>query len=164
MQKPTNEDWIYAAAIIDGEGSIGLAKVSNYNRKREKYFAYSPFVCVGNTNKVLTDWLLATFGGKVKYQKRKNAWKDFYFWDMRGRDEIVWFLKNIISHLKLKQNQASLLIRYFDKWHVNDPVWREKFHAEFSKLNRKGKPVETNTQDSPEDDMEMKIESELLGD
>lgn len=161
MYDPTHDDWTYVAAIVDGEGSIGLAKVSNYNRKREKYFVYCPFVCVGNTNKILTDWLFSTFGGKVKHQKRKNNWKDFYFWDMRGRDEIKWFLSNVQDRLKLKRDQAILLQTYFDKWHVNDPEWRSRFHSEFSVLNQRGKPVETITQDTLK---EVKIESELHGD
>lgn len=162
MKTPTYEDWIYVAGIIDGEGSIGLAKVKNTNRVGKKYFVYCPFVCVGNTNKVLTDWLHETFEGKLKFSKRTGKNKDFWFWDMRGRDQIKWFLSNVQNHLKLKKQQAILLQAYFDRWHVTDTEWRESFHEELTRLNRRGKPVEANTPDIPENG--MKIESELYGD
>lgn len=158
--KPTKEDWVYAAATIDCEGCVGLSRSTNYNRKREKYYAFCPYVIVGNTNKLLIDWLRDTFGfGYVQKRKRKpKKHKEVWLWRLGNKGDITYFLSGVLPYLKMKNKQAEVLTEYFKRWHHNDPAWRDENYLILKKLNRRGKPVETNTQDNPATG--LKIESD----
>lgn len=162
MQDPTHDDLVYAAAIIDGEGSICLSRTQNFNRKKIKYYTYMVRVVVGNTNSILTDWLHSLFGGKLKFYKRYGKNKDFYLWQLTTKDEIQIFLTKVRPYIKLKIKQVDSMFEYLEMFQVNDPSRRQVMWEAMSALNKKGKPVETITQDTS--DLEVKIESELHGD
>ena len=59
------EEWkiAYFAGIIDGEGSIIIAKQAI--RKGRKNHTYSLRICVVNSNKILLEWLRTNFGGSI---------------------------------------------------------------------------------------------------
>ena len=63
---PTETDWAYIAAIMDGEGSFSITKATIKDRKGNPYNAFDCKVMVSNTSKVLIDWILARFGGAYR--------------------------------------------------------------------------------------------------
>jgi hypothetical protein len=63
MKNATEVDLAYAAATIDCEGWVGIARGVGYDRKRRKYTRFNCTCRVGTTSKALADWLHATFGG-----------------------------------------------------------------------------------------------------
>lgn len=158
----TEADFRVAATFIDCEGWIGIARGTGYNRKREKYLRYNCTVRSGMTDRAYIDWLQECFGGGIYFRKSQtNKWKDQYHWSL-GSTNLREFLKVILPYLKIKRKQAELALEYLDRLQDNDPAWRESVCKQMNALNRKGKPVTTNTPDCTE--TVRKIESELTGD
>jgi len=97
----------YTAGLIDGEGSIFIAR-----RKKKTRYYYEPTVMVGNTDKAMIDYLTALYGGWVT--KSKTRWKsntDLYFWGIAG-DSMRQFLKDILPYLVGKRKHARLVLRF----------------------------------------------------
>jgi len=153
-------DLAYTAGIIDGEGSILILRGTGYNRKGEKYKRYGCRVSVGMTDKLVPEWLHKNFGGCFYSRQMAKNWKDQYIWMITSRT-VGSFISAILPFLKTKKKQALLVLEYLDHVQENNPEYRELMVGKMKELNRKGKPVTTNTLDgSPE----PKIESELTGD
>jgi hypothetical protein len=161
MKTLTDLDIGYAAATIDCEGWIGIAAGTGYTRKRVPYKRFSCTVRVGTTDKNLPIWLKEKFGGGIYFRaSQKQEWKDQHIWTLNSTD-LKSFLEIIGPHLKNKQKQAELALEYLEKFHENDPTWRREMQKKMQALNKKGKPVTTNTLDSVKTE---KIESELVRD
>ena len=111
-------DLVYAAAIIDGEGTITLQRkvyktVDTFGNPRKKRHPYlSPCVKVGNTDIRLTDWLYTQFGGSVyRHCDGVDRHKHVFHWYLSGEDATD-FVISIHPYLKLKQERADILIAY----------------------------------------------------
>lgn len=100
----TNEDWVYAAGIIDGEGTIS-GNTGNALRPRFQISVYQkhPEIVV---------WLRDTFGGKVYpvHQNGNTGWS----WKTNRDEDAKAFLQGIQPFLKLKQRQAELGLRFLE--------------------------------------------------
>lgn len=74
----SRDDIIYMAAIVDGEGCIGLDVSHQWN-------TFTPYIMVGNTDPILPDWLTTTFGGRVDVSQQNPRWKPNYKWRLTVR-------------------------------------------------------------------------------
>jgi hypothetical protein len=166
LSTPTRDDLIYAASVIDCEGCICIGKTCNKNRKGRPYPAYTIRIIVGNTNRALTDWLHSVFGGtlQVRHQLKIRHNKDCYLWTLTTTKQMQEFLVAVQPHLKLKKDQAQLLLSLLSQHNVSDPKFREETYQKMRELNQKGKPVTTKTSDTTKRYQVVKIESELRGD
>lgn len=134
----------YLAAIIDGEGTIGIYKHGDR--------WYQIRLNVGNTSEELIDYLRENFGGKKSgpYNQKPEKWRDVFNWECSTK-EAIRLINNIKSYLVIKQEQAQLAL---DAWedtfridynHGNNEVSlyaigkRECYYQQMKKLNRKGK-------------------------
>lgn len=114
QQYPWNlsrDDAIYLAGIIDGEGSIMLEQQSG----GRPY--YVPKVAVYNTNYRLMEWLLSVIEPIPRCItrstiRRKSHWKISYQMDVRGVGSVYSLLVKVEPFLKLKDENARLLIEY----------------------------------------------------
>ena len=101
----------YTAGIIDGEGSISIARQS-----REKHIAgysHRVQVCVTSTNEWLCQWLRLNWGGNV-YKgttKTKPHYKQAWKWTIVTNKSIN-FLEAILPYLNLKRDEAELAIQW----------------------------------------------------
>ena len=96
----------YLAGIIDGEGTVTLAK----NRKTE---TPSPSVTVANNNLELLEWIKGLVGGTIISKKKHKAHhSDSYAWAMRS-DKAIQLLKDIRQYLIVKKPQADLIINKY---------------------------------------------------
>ena len=99
---------IYLAGIIDGEGTIGIIK-----NKVSFYLV----VEIGNTDKILIDWLEDNFGGAVCLDKRSNKnskHKDLHLWYCTNKKALS-LLEEVEEYLLLKKPQAKLGIEFSRK-------------------------------------------------
>lgn len=166
----TQEDFAYAAGILDGEGYIAVVSAPSKSRGRtistkgKIYLHHDSRISVTITRPEVPEWLQQKFGGTVYGRKMKGNWKDQFTWLAMGNQNKEILLRGIIPFLKIKKAQAESVLEYTLMAGQSNPTRRSELARICKELNKKGKPVETNTQDSPEDDMEMKIESELIGD
>lgn len=164
------EELVYAACAIDCEGCICLSRGKNYNRRSEEYHNYNGKIIVGNTNRVLIDWLYETFGGlrQVRLQSHSSKFKDCYLWTLYGKAAIAGFLQTIRPYLKMKTEQADLMLEFIALGNVSNPGLREEFFQRMKALNLKGKSVTTNTPNTSDrketGSRVVKIESDLTGD
>jgi hypothetical protein len=160
----------YVAGIVDGEGTITIGRSEYMNTKTGKYrhgqkyhqVGFHAVISVKNTDERLMKWLQSRFGGQYYTEKRiEAAWKDAYKWHHCAENK-EQFLLAILPYLVLKREQAKILLEFLriEKW-LKVPTKRQELYEKIVALNQRGKPVETNTQDSSD---EEKIESVLIGD
>ncbi len=117
---PTNEDIIYLAGIIDGEGCI---RCNNSSRLH-----------VTNTSKILIDWLYETFGGYVWSENKSyipNA-KPRFIWEVSA-NKLIPILRQVAPYLKIKKEQAYLVLYNYDE---DEP--RCELKKGLQELNHKG--------------------------
>jgi hypothetical protein len=163
-------DFAYAAGLIDGEGHIAATSHKTKSRGRSISTKGKPYIhrdsriSMSLTTKEPLDWLLEKFGGTVYFRPMaKKKWKNQWTWVALGNESKEVLLKGIIPHLKIKQRQAALLLEYVQLNRFGSMERRDEIISLCKELNRKGKPVETNTPD-PSEKWTAKIESELTGD
>jgi len=145
------EKIIYLAAIIDGEGSIGIERLSPCKVKRKgkeewqrKKYYYTPRVCVINTYLPLIKWIQAEFGGSITNKKSGVGHKKCYRWHIFG-ENLENLLYELIDILFEKKAQAQVLLDYRKTvgstgWNVSDETLkiREEFWLKCKSLNKNG--------------------------
>jgi hypothetical protein len=105
----TIADLAYTAGIIDGEGSI-MVKRSKENRPGRPTREYRIVVSVGNTNRLLLEWLLVRWEGSIKpYIRKIPNCKPVYTWTLSAKSAVM-FLKLIKDFLVIKKDQAELAL------------------------------------------------------
>lgn len=101
----------YLAGIIDGEGTIAIAKQKI--RESRKNHLYSLRMSVGNSDKRLIDWLKENFGGSIHIMKEGHGRK-FYQWTLGSKDTYK-LLKEMKDYLVIKKEQADIGIEFYKK-------------------------------------------------
>ena len=102
----SSTEWIKLAAYIDGEGYIYLGMKDKSARVQCLH------VRIGNTDPRLTNWLQATFGGKVtKQASHKHQKKVFWGWRVCGR-HAAYVLENCLPHFIMKRDQAEVALAF----------------------------------------------------
>ena len=101
----TKQEQFYAwlAGFIDGDGSIGIYKIGNSHQIRLR---------ASNTSKDIIDYIHKTIGlGYIAKYKPKKGRKSAYEWIVVSRNALA-VLEQIEPYLKLKKEQASLVMNY----------------------------------------------------
>ena len=98
-------DWAYLAGMLDGEGTLTLV------RRGKKRGGYMVKVSIYGTDERLMTYLTETFGGSVARFDKRNPWKPMLTWSAVNIREL---LIGAMPYLRLKKEQAVLLIRYID--------------------------------------------------
>ena len=143
--KEEDTEMLYLAGIIDGEGTIGISKLS----KR----LYQIRLSVGNTSEGLIDYLQDNYGGNKfgPYKQKGEKRKDKFQWDCNG-NKAIELIKQIEPYLIIKQPQAELVLKSWEdtfKWDYTGretPRYaldkRKNLYQQMKKLNKKGKQEE----------------------
>lgn len=158
----SRDDRIYIAAIIDGEGCVTIKRRHPIKARRERSPRHHLSIFVGNTNRLLIEYLQQTIPGRTDYRIRSSArHKDVYVWEVNDR-RAAQVAEAIRPFLKLKGPQADILIDYHrtlvapargnpDEGRqqlMDDEVSRrDAFYWRIRALNRKGPPAETERED-----------------
>ena len=166
MYQEDKTKWSYLAAMVDGEGCIGMwrqhSRAHDYATTGKTYSSFNLRIQIYNTSEVLMKWLVANFGGV--YQSRKlvgEKHKDSYNWRPKGANNTKKMLLGMLPYLVIKAEHAKLALEYLALPHCRGPQ-REAIYQRIRQLNQKGKPSTTNTLDGSQ--CELKIESELHSD
>ena len=101
-------DLAYTAGIVDGEGSIGIARHKSKSCKR----GYTLELCVQVTSsdEWLCTWLKFAFGSSISHSVN-NTGNPMWHWILGAR-KAADFLKLILPYLKSKRPQAELAILF----------------------------------------------------
>lgn len=98
----TDTDLAWAAGIIDGEGSISLARC----KRQGKDETYSLRVQVGNTDPRMILRLKELFGGSIPKVENRGRYKPMWRWILYGNAAAV-FLTSVLPYLVSKRDQAE---------------------------------------------------------
>ncbi len=138
------EDRIYTAGLFDGDGCISITKVKPTGAAKSEY--HHLFASLENTDPKIAYWLQKRFGGSVHIDrtKEKDNHRTIYRWKL-GTQETLRFLRQTISHLRIKRAQAELGIEFALKRDINrkgrsrllgkeELERREQFYQEMRRL------------------------------
>lgn len=171
-------DWSYLAALFDGEGTFSVCKAVIDNAKykarandsgaseAKPYVQFQSRIEVCNTNIPIMEWLIQNFGGVYyPHRREKEQHKPAQYWRPKGKANNERILLGILPYLKIKKEQAVLMLEYVRLDREINPEKRNEIHRKLQTLNQRGLPVTTNTSGMNSLIREvMKIESELAGD
>jgi len=133
----------YAAALVDGEGTIALKRV--YSRK-SRIARYYPYTSVTNTDMGLLLFLQGNFGGSHWEAKVPKHCKRAYVWQI-DRVDCKDFLRGIGPYLIAKKAQARLALacplgRSGKDTTPSERLQMETIHKKIQILNRRGRRAE----------------------
>ncbi len=139
-------DAAYLAGLIDGEGTISI-----YRCKSTRYvngFNYRPVVEISNTYKGILEWAHGLIGdGWLKITNPGNVLKKGHkpLWRFRvSTTDCRWVLPQIRPYLRIKGEQADVLIAYFERVTNTRPAHRDETETlarQLNVLNRRGADV-----------------------
>lgn len=122
----------YIAGLIDGEGSIRIAKglEKDWNPK------YTPMISFVNTNREAVELISNFLGGtriyihepsKYGYPNRKLCYKT----QKAGTTAVTILLRKLLPYLLIKKRQAELLIDYSDNFEISIGAGRGVKNGQF---------------------------------
>jgi hypothetical protein len=102
-------DAVYAAAFLDGEGSVNLTANSKGNGVRVQ-------VILVNTHMPILEWYRDHWGGAIyRHGKMRSKWDNrrqpAFLWALTGPKALP-FLEDILPHLKIKRPQTENAIAF----------------------------------------------------
>ena len=112
----------YVAGLFDGEGYITINKWEVPGRD---YIRYQLFVGVSMTDKPIIEMLAAQFGGmcaNYKKQKQPNH-RRVFCWKVSSKSAVP-FLRQTIPYLRVKREQAELVLRFQEHVTANSSVFK----------------------------------------
>lgn len=97
-------DLAYAAALIDGEGTVGVYSFTRKGRGLQ----FSTRLAVINTHRGIIEWMKDSFGGNIveKTKTAENS-KQCWEWQVHGEeaDRLARFIK---PYVKMKREQLEI--------------------------------------------------------
>lgn len=112
MNKENAVKYAYAAGFVDGEGCL---KMSKRNPRNGRAVNYGILVSVVQKDARPLDWLVGNFGGMI-YLKNKKLDSSDWIYEWRVSEQRAYeFLKKISPFLKVKREQADLLVRFQER-------------------------------------------------
>ena len=99
----------YMAGIIDGEGTVRIAKSIPKNGRVH----YSPNVQVSMVDKEPLQLFAVLYGGNITLQKpAKEGYQPVYNWQASNKDRAEKLLTDVRPYLLIKKRQADLLLEF----------------------------------------------------
>lgn len=115
----------YAAALVDGEGTITLKRKNRRLSNGEAAFDLPASVKVSNTDSRLLYPLQAKWGGSVYMPKKQKEWhKQIYVWELTA-GSCIPFLRAIEGSLVTKAEQ-SIIVRSIAAVNTKRQYWKRK--------------------------------------
>lgn len=115
-------EWAWAAGIIDGEGTIYIAKITN-KRPKKTYTYQRPRIAVaqygGEEAPEMLIRLMELFGGSVNgpygpYRSAVNTKKRQFVWQIQGYQKVIVALCSMWSWMgEVKRQQAVKALKFW---------------------------------------------------
>lgn len=107
----------YMAGLMDSEGCFGVYQ--------EKHGHFTPHIICTSSFLPLKDWLVSNFGG-VCTDRVIKPYKPYFHWQLNGSRATPEFLRSILPYLRVKQEQALLMIKFLSaKQDKNESLQQE---------------------------------------
>lgn len=135
------EDLIWLAGLTDGEGHLGIYWKKRKG-KQEGQYCLIPTFKIRITDKRAVESIDRIYSGNIYFlemesDKHKNQWN----YELHSREDVLALVSGIKSYLRLKREQADLLIEFCkNRKSYTEYTDRElEIYKELKKLNRTGK-------------------------
>lgn len=143
-----NQDIIWAAGFMDGEGTIGIKR---YIMKRNGKIYYTPYISCSQSvvRQYAVEYLKKIFGGSVgiykasRFKDNPDNRMDTAQWVVASR-KAENAAKLLLPYLKVKRKNAELLLKFYElpkpKYRLSNGNFeeREKLFQQIRLLNEKG--------------------------
>lgn len=132
----------YLAALIDGEGAIGI-------HGRDLY----PHIRIGMRS-LLPYKLCKKHGGCITKSYSRGA--PFYTWDVYDKSLLRGLVSGLVPHSKIKKRQLQRLLYAIKIRNSKSPGWKEemlKTKEEIARLNKQ-RPPDIDLESGEEEDVE----------
>jgi len=133
----TKVELAYMAGIMDGEGSIGINKIKNYNGTNTTY--YRLLVQVGMVEGCIPQWLCDSFGGSIAVRPKIKPRRAVTNWQIANKQAVI-FLQAILPYLKIKKQQAEIAIDF-----------QSKRLQSCGAIGKRGRPFKTSAEQKDEE-------------
>ena len=108
--------YAYMAGIFDGEGSVGISKVTRDKKRPNWAPRYSAYVSFVNTDKESVELFRKTFTPTyqpiIEHQPPHTGYKTQYRWRTPGNKIVIEILETLLPYLRVKKARARLVIEY----------------------------------------------------
>jgi len=103
----------YVAGLIDGEGTIRIAKAKSENNTWN--YTYKAALSFVNTNRRMSEIVSEFMGTRIYDSEYGSSGKTMYRVQKMGLEGVAELLKKILPYLEGKKKQAELVIEFCDK-------------------------------------------------
>jgi len=139
--KLSDVDKGYLAGIIDGEGTIRIAKAHYVGNNIERFY-YAPSISIANTNINLMYRIkeIVKIGSFIEKVRSKNTYKPKLVYNVCSLMGCKTLLNQLKDFLVIKKKQAEIVLNFIElKEQPNgiDPQIAEKMIKEIVKLNKR---------------------------
>jgi hypothetical protein len=141
----TDEDAIWIAGFFDGEGHVGITRT--LGKKSHHSVIYGLKTTLTNTRLDILDMIRKLIGMGTLYKKSPHeGWKQGWTLNLT-RPEIEPFLKRILPYLRLKKEQAKIMLEFLETGCYTGTreappsrivALRDILYTELSQLNKTG--------------------------
>ena len=107
-------DAAYLAGLIDGEGCLYVKPLTAFPR-----LYHFGGLSVTNTHLATLTWLKERFGGNIRIKARTGNQIPCGEWSIHGADAIRSLLKRLLPYLRIKKEQAVLLLEFLGDRQAN---------------------------------------------
>ena len=111
MKQLTENILSYFAGIVDGEGSIGIAKCKGESNGYIRQYRYRPFFSITNTHLPMLQYLKKHFGGSIAYSDERTQCYNMTF----SANKIREILPELIPYLLIKKKQAEIVLEFLNR-------------------------------------------------
>lgn len=131
------EDLIWLAGIIDGEGYLGMIW---HKREYGSHFQIQPQIIIGLTDKKAIEIIDKIFPATLYEREEKGNQKKSWVYQLRKREKILELLRIIKPYLRIKIQQADLLIEFCKnrKHHKGYSEREKEIYNQLRILNKRG--------------------------
>ena len=138
----------YMGGLVDGEGYISLVPVRNKTQEKKDFYLV-PTVKVASTYLDVLDYIKEEHGGHIsKLRVINKRCKPARSWELRNRKLVYKFLHSIYPHLRIKKEQAKIVLRFIceietdkNKRGMQNKMpqsKRDEYYKLIRKLNKRG--------------------------
>lgn len=123
MKDPEEKEMMaYIAGLIDGDGHIGIRRVSG---------ELKPLVQLHNSIKKMPEYLKRIFDGTVAFDRpKKEGNRTVWKWMLQGKEGCRRFIERIMPYLILKQDSAKEMLEF-----LNVPIEGKDYFQSSKDLN-----------------------------
>lgn len=139
MHSMKKEEIAYIAGFFDGEGCVSVMKRIT-KRPYGRYWTYSIYVRMANTNLDVLQWMQDRIGGAIyEHNKKASLGNRKAGWILHLQGERARrFLETIEPYCIVKLKQIALAKQFFDLGDSHVPSVRAEFYEQMKELNFRG--------------------------